>query len=561
MDAADRAASLPPRRLSSPMKPRIQSRPRLNEYYTLDDAVSLFKSRKNLIVLTGAGISTSLGVPDFRSVNGVYSLLEDSIYADPQEFFHIENFKTDPEEFFKQAAKVFPKMQGLSSTPSADRVGEGTARVPSVPKFSLTHAFIAMLQAKGRLLTNYTQNIDGLEVVAGIQASKLIQCHGTLATATCMSCGKRISARKYMPVVQAGGVPYCKCSLLENPPLDSKQQGKRGRPGNKKKKKRKRNEFEDSDSDSSQLRGGGFPKGLLKPDMTFFGEDIADTYAPRLQIDISKVDLLVIIGTSLKVEPVNEMLLNIPASVPQIWISKDRCQREGVKVDVELLGECDLILEEIARRAGWQDALLERSWETRRNHNAEARSANSAAPAPRPLGEDRKSSIPRPNGLISPVEKQTVIKKEDIGLPPPPPKISKTGRPLQIRQKSNESTNSPVSASFPRNTATSEILIQINGPEVLPPLPAEDERRRSTEDISSKSGMNDSVVPKITSAQPLAPVATSEERPKDSKLTNGPGHVGKKAPTTNATPSPPSKVVVELEEGTVNRWYIKRRAR
>ncbi|OCT51853.1 NAD-dependent histone deacetylase SIR2 [Cladophialophora carrionii] len=505
----DRAASLPPRRLSSPAKKTPQIRPRLNQYYTLDHAVSLFKSSRNIIVLTGAGISTSLGVPDFRSANGVYNLLVDSVYDDPQELFHIENFKADPEEFFKQAAKVFPKMQGL--VPS-----NGTAAPPLVPKFSRTHAFIAMLQAKGKLLTNYTQNIDGLEVAAGVSQSKLIQCHGTLGTATCMSCGKRVTARKYMPVVQAGGVPYCKCSLEDGGPRPSTKTKHRGRTG---RKKRKRDEYEDSDSEESNGRAG-FPKGLLKPDMTFFGEEIADSYAPRLKLDKSKVDLLVIIGTSLKVEPVNEMLLNIPPTVPQIWISKDRCQREGVKVDIELLGECDLILEEIARRAGWEDALRERLWT-----GGKASEPKRSQPKPH---SDRSHEINRP-------------KRQEDGTSPVKPE-----RPLQIRQKSTESP------SLAMNPAPEVVVIKVNGEEI-PPIAGAETAPNSTGQVIEVP-LENPVEMKVENGYMSVKNDPSRENPVRHEKREDERPSLKQQ--TKSCPAP--RVVVELEEGTRNRWYVRR---
>ncbi|EXJ58838.1 hypothetical protein A1O7_06268 [Cladophialophora yegresii CBS 114405] len=522
----DRAASLPPRRLSSPAKKTPQIRPRLTQYYTLDHAVSLFKSSRNIIVLTGAGISTSLGVPDFRSANGVYNLLVDSVYDDPQELFHIENFKADPEEFFKQAAKVFPKMQGLVAP-------NGGTAPPSVPKFSPTHAFIAMLQAKGKLLTNYTQNIDGLEVAAGVSQSKLIQCHGTLGTATCMSCGKRVTARKYMPVVQAGGVPYCKCSLQDGGPKsrNTKQRGRTGR------KKRKRDEYEDSDSEESNGRASSFPKGLLKPDMTFFGEEIADSYAPRLKLDKSKVDLLVIIGTSLKVEPVNEMLLNIPPTVPQIWISKDRCQREGVKVDIELLGECDLILEEIARRAGWEDALSERLWTGGKASESDSKSKPSQGKSP-----DRSHETTRP-------------KRDDDSTSP---MNVKPERPLQIRQKSNESASLTMKAS-------SGTVIKVGGEAISPTAGAGNAPNSDGQLAENRPNPTGQVV-----EVPLhSPAEIKSEKGSTSVKIDPSGKnrlidkkkEDKRSPSLKQQPkascSPP-KVGVELEEGTRNRWYVRR---
>jgi len=233
------------------------------------------------------------------------------------------------------------------------------------PRFSVTHAFLSLLQSKGKLLTNYTQNIDGLETAAGVSSSKLIQCHGTLSTATCMTCKKKTTARKYLPVVNQGAVPFCKCSLA--PPL-----AKRSRSASSGKKRRKRHDFEDSSSDEAALP----PRGLIKPDITFFGEQISQFYRPRLESDQKVADLLLIIGTSLKVAPVNEMLLALPPGIPQIWISKERCQREGVKVDIELLGECDVIVEELCRRAGWANSLKQRLWEDSQREAPNSQSEN-----------------------------------------------------------------------------------------------------------------------------------------------------------------------------------------
>ncbi|KIX04981.1 uncharacterized protein Z518_05853 [Rhinocladiella mackenziei CBS 650.93] len=503
--SAERASSLPPRRLSSPSKNISQVRPRLNQYYTLDHAVSLFKSSKNIIVLTGAGISTSLGVPDFRSTSGIYNLLVDSTYDDPQELFHIDNFKSDPNEFFKQAAKVFPRMQGLVPADGdgrADSITTKSADTNLVPRYSLTHAFISVLQSKGKLLTNYTQNIDGLEAAAGVSSSKLIQCHGTLSTATCMSCGRKTTARKYMPVVRAGGIPFCKCSLVKDPKMEKEtKEGGHSRSG---KKKRKRWEFEDTDSSEAESNKIDFPKGLLKPDMTFFGEHISYSYAPRLEVDKSKVDLLVIIGTSLQVEPVNDMLLAIPPTVPQIWISKDRCQRQHVKVDIELLGECDLILEEIARRAGWDGALKERLW------------TGEKTPHTKELAEKTQTMQAR----------QTVPKKEEERFP-----VKHEEDIFQTRPRSRDS---PIKHP-------SEIIIQLNDQDLVQAAAVEAEVKIETkENISGPLNGHDTL---LVPTQNTVPKATN---------------AGADASKSTHTDSSPSNIIVELEEGTRSRWYIRR---
>ncbi|KAK5956258.1 NAD-dependent histone deacetylase sir2 [Knufia fluminis] len=344
-----------PRRLTaSPVariKDRDRTRKRLSQYHTIDHAVQLLKNAKNVVVLTGAGISTSLNIPDFRSDGGFYSKLSSSIgITTPEEFFSLDFFTRNSESFWDNVKPLLPRYakgktgdyENLISKYS--KSDEGT-----VPKFSKTHAFLALL-AQDKLLTNYTQNIDGLEFAAGVNSKKIIQCHGSWDTATCFTCKKTISAKKYLPIVFEDGYPRCKC-VGKDLPL--------GRtPVKKSKVKKRKRAIYEGDSDHDSDDGTKMPKGLYKPDITFFGEPIPEYYVPRLEEDKVKADLLLILGTSLKVRPVKTMLVDFPPHVPQIWINKDRyngthSDMPGVHVDIELLGECDIVIEELCRRAGF----------------------------------------------------------------------------------------------------------------------------------------------------------------------------------------------------------------
>lgn len=83
--------------LGKAMVREINKRQKLPQYNTIDDVVSLLKSKRNILVITGAGISTSLGIPDFRSKNtGFYAKLKEEGYSEPEEVFNIENFDDDP---------------------------------------------------------------------------------------------------------------------------------------------------------------------------------------------------------------------------------------------------------------------------------------------------------------------------------------------------------------------------------------------------------------------------------------------------------------------------------
>ncbi|KAK3402261.1 DHS-like NAD/FAD-binding domain-containing protein [Sordaria brevicollis] len=332
------------------MTREIQKRAKLMKYNTIDDAVELLKRSKNIIVLTGAGISTSLGIPDFRSKGtGLYSKLEHLGLSDPQEVFDINIFRQDPNIFYSVARDILPNTE----------------------RFSPTHAFIALLQQKGKLLTNYSQNIDNLEAKAGISPDKLVQCHGSFATATCVKCGYKVPGESIFPEIKAGRIPRCrKCAQGNRTTNNSLRKRKLARDGTEKKPRRvKPGEYDsnsDSEFDHGGLNGGNFSSdhyssehgsntmgcGVMKPDITFFGEALPDEFSTRLtEHDRDLVDLVIVIGTSLKVAPVSEVVPFLPPHIPQIYIS--RTPVSHVNFDIDLLGDCDVVVSELCKRAGW----------------------------------------------------------------------------------------------------------------------------------------------------------------------------------------------------------------
>ena len=309
----------------------LSKRQKLPQYNTLNDVVTLLHSSKNIIVLTGAGISTSLGIPDFRSKHtGLYAQLGHLGLSDPQEVFDISLFREDPSIFYSVAKDI----------------------LPTTTHYSPTHAFIRLLQDKNKLLTNFTQNIDNLETHAGIDPSKLLQCHGSFATATCIECGHRVAGSSIHAEIKAGKVPRCDACLHRIRSLQTNGGSKKRKRSSGSKPRKKRQEWESGSSESSSGDENILTAGVLKPDITFFGEALPPTFHDRLlHHDRSKVDLVLVIGTSLKVAPVSEVVGVIPATVPQVYISREACSH--VDFDVDLLGDCDTVVTELCRRAGW----------------------------------------------------------------------------------------------------------------------------------------------------------------------------------------------------------------
>lgn len=303
----------------------LRRREKLKQYNTVDDAVDLIKNSKRIMVLGGAGLSTSCGIPDFRSKDGIYAQLQygDAQYAqalsDPTDMFDKEFFLYDPTCFFSFAKHIFPS--NFKPSPS--------------------HRFIKLLEEKQKLLRHYTQNIDTLEDAAGIE--KVLHCHGSFSKAACTTpeCTFTVPGSYIKEDIFAQRVPKCpKCSEAE-------QTKKQTNPG-KSQKSWKAGDDDDDDDELDTLPG----IGVLKPCITFFGEKLSDEFDQCVVQDREEVDLLIVMGTSLKVAPVSELVGHIPHSTPVILIN--RTPVVHLAMDIQLLGNGDEIVDYLCKRLDWQ---------------------------------------------------------------------------------------------------------------------------------------------------------------------------------------------------------------
>lgn len=168
---------------------------------TLEDIAKKILSNNinNIVILSGAGISVSCGIPDFRSKGtGLYENLQKYNLEKPENIFDIEFFNTNPQPFIQLAKDLFPgKFQ------------------PSV-----THYFMKLLEKKNKLLRVYTQNIDGLEFLAGLSDDKVVQCHGGFQTSHCINtkCEEPCDNKRLKKDILAGKETRCeKCNSLCKP--------------------------------------------------------------------------------------------------------------------------------------------------------------------------------------------------------------------------------------------------------------------------------------------------------------------------------------------------------
>ena len=179
----------------------------------------------NVAALTGAGISIESGIPPFRGKGGLWERF------DPMEFAHIDALMRDPAKVWRILVKEMKEI--------VDRAKPNDG-----------HKGLAKLEARDKLKTIITQNIDGLHQAAG--NTDVIEYHGTFAWQRCMDCNKKYETRK----VDISEIPpRCECG------------------------------------------------GILRPDAIFFGEIIPAEAIRRSRQAAIDCDLMLVVGTSAVVQP------------------------------------------------------------------------------------------------------------------------------------------------------------------------------------------------------------------------------------------------------------------
>ena len=169
----------------------------------------------------------------------------------------------------------------------------------------------------------WTQNIDTLERVAGLDPKRIIEAHGSFATAKCLHCNKKYSADDIRDRVDAGEIVRCK-----------------------------------------EKKCDGVSDALIKPDIVFFGEGLPAEFFTRM-FDLAECDLLLIMGTSLTVHPFASLVDRVPRSCPRVLINLESVGEDSLRFDVKggrdvrWLGHSDDAVLELAKMLDWEKDLLD----------------------------------------------------------------------------------------------------------------------------------------------------------------------------------------------------------
>jgi NAD-dependent deacetylase sirtuin 2 len=227
-------------------------------------------------MLAGAGISVKSGIPDFRSPGtGLYHNIKKYNLTNPDLLFNRNYIKSNPRPFYSLVKEFISK----DYSPS------------------ISHYLSVLFNKKNLLMRYYTQNIDSLDLKAGLKNPYLIECHGHMRTATCSNCNKKINIELIKDKIINDKIPECDIC-----------------------------------------------KGLIIPDVVMNDDDLPDEFFEQLDKDFHECDLLIVMGTSLKVEPFPGMIEDPPLDVPRVLINN-----EPVVTYIEELGERNGKLVEISK--------------------------------------------------------------------------------------------------------------------------------------------------------------------------------------------------------------------
>jgi NAD-dependent deacetylase len=165
----------------------------MSDRKTLDakGCADLIRRSERMVGMTGAGISTAAGIPDFRGPQGLYVTCR----YDPDTVFDISAFRRDPAPFYEFTRDFLGVIDTIEPT--------------------FTHRFLAGLETAGKVTAVVTQNIDSLHQKAG--SENVISVHGDYWTSHCLDCAREFDLSYMEDVVREVEVPRCSCGGVIKP--------------------------------------------------------------------------------------------------------------------------------------------------------------------------------------------------------------------------------------------------------------------------------------------------------------------------------------------------------
>lgn len=224
---------------------------------SLDDPLAALADflghRRRLFVLTGAGISTASGIPDYRDLEGGWKRPPPVTY---------QAFTADAKTRARYWARSLVGWRRFGAARPND-----------------AHLALARLEAEGRVEALLTQNVDGLHQRAG--SRNVIDLHGRLDEVRCLGCERRIARADFQRELERRNPDWAAVDAFDAPDGDADLDG--------------------VDFSTFDVPGCAVCGGLLKPDVVFFGENVPRERVERAQAHLAAGDAMLVVGSSLMV--------------------------------------------------------------------------------------------------------------------------------------------------------------------------------------------------------------------------------------------------------------------
>lgn len=249
------------------------------EYTYIEPKIDILQdyidNAKYIVGFSGAGISVSSGIPDFRSSSGLY--MQEFGNKNPEEILSKKCFREDPKLFFR-----FLKT----------RMNMFDGKLPN-----RSHLFLSQLEKVGKLKSVITQNIDGLHRDAGNK--NVLEIHGTHRTYRCNSaCGAKYTTEQFRDKLINSEIPMCECG------------------------------------------------GIIRTNTVLFDEPLDDTTFEQSIDECKKADLLIVIGSSLIVQPAASLISEINKDCKLVIINNDWTPYDK-KADLVIRENCGEVFDKI----------------------------------------------------------------------------------------------------------------------------------------------------------------------------------------------------------------------
>ena len=307
---------------------------------------AILNPKARIAFLTGAGISTSSGIPDFRSPGGMYDTLEPSLLTCSKKFKRL----MDEDPTYVVSWEIF-KITSLPYLEVRRPFILGINDVPSQWRPTISHYFARLLNDKDKLVRVYSQNIDGLDYNVGLPLEKLCSVHGTLGSFTCEGCNTSMDKSEFVEKLKS----QIK-DIYKTPETDYS-----------------------APETSTPILCPNCKRGLVKPATVLYGRNLPRDFYDKSLVDMpEEVNLLLVMGTSLTVHPAagipdmmeleegegkggkeesNHKKLRVVINIEET-VGSTSIDFNNNPNDIALCGGCDDICLDLIEECGWMEEFV-----------------------------------------------------------------------------------------------------------------------------------------------------------------------------------------------------------